>query len=46
MNAKSIQLRPCRDDERSFCYEVKKAALRAYVEPIWGWVEGYPQNTR
>lgn len=34
-----INLRNADDNDRTFAYEVKKAALRAYVEPLWGWDE-------
>ena len=34
-----ITTRPAREEDRRFCYEVKRAALRRYVEPIWGWDE-------
>ncbi len=39
MDTNQLDLRPVREEDRSFCYEVKKAALRSYVEPIWGWDE-------
>lgn len=39
IDVQNLALRPCGDDDRSFCYAVKKAALRCYVEPIWGWEE-------
>ena len=39
MDINQLDLRPAREKDRSFCYEVKKAALRSYVEPIWGWNE-------
>ncbi|GAA5496379.1 hypothetical protein Rhal01_02562 [Rubritalea halochordaticola] len=39
MNTTLLGLRPTCDADRHFCYAVKKAALRAYVEPIWGWDE-------
>jgi len=39
MNRSSLALRTCEDDDLRFCYEVKKAALRCYVESIWGWEE-------
>lgn len=35
----TITCRAARDEDRAFAYEVKKAALRAYVEPVWGWDE-------
>jgi ribosomal protein S18 acetylase RimI-like enzyme len=34
-----LALRTCEDNDLRFCYEAKKAALRCYVEPIWGWDE-------
>ena len=39
MDTSLLDLRSVSDADRSFCYDVKKAALRSYVEPIWGWNE-------
>ncbi len=36
-----ISLRGAADRDRTFAYEVKKAALRAYIEPVWGWDEAF-----
>ena len=34
-----VSLRTASDGDRSFGYEVKKAAMRPYIEPVWGWDE-------
>ena len=34
---KSISLRPATEDDRAFSWSVKEAALRPYVEAVWGW---------
>jgi GNAT superfamily N-acetyltransferase len=34
-----VSLRSAGDSDRSFGFEVKKAAMRPYIEPIWGWDE-------
>jgi ribosomal protein S18 acetylase RimI-like enzyme len=34
-----LTLRSATPDDREFAYRVKKAALREYVEQIWGWNE-------
>ncbi len=39
IDQQQVSLRRASDGDRAFAYEVKKAALRAYVEPIWGWDE-------
>ena len=39
IDPRQISLRSVSDSDRSFAYEVKKAALRVYVEPLWGWDE-------
>ena len=39
MNIALLDLRTVREEDRIFCYNVKKAALKTYVEPIWGWDE-------
>ena len=39
MDSTLLALRATHEEDRSFCYAVKKAALRLYVEPIWGWNE-------
>ncbi len=39
INPHDATLRPATPEDYFFSYEVKKAALRAYVEPIWGWDE-------
>lgn len=30
--------------DSKFCYDVKKAAFREYVEQIWGWDEAYQRR--
>lgn len=39
MDTSLLDRRTPSEEDRSFCYEVKKAALRSYVELIWGWNE-------
>jgi len=34
-----VSCRTAHEEDISFAFAVKKAALRAYVEPIWGWDE-------
>jgi GNAT superfamily N-acetyltransferase len=34
-----VSCRTACDEDISFAFAVKKAALRAYIEPIWGWDE-------
>ncbi len=34
-------LRPATDADLAFAYEIKKVALREYVEQTWGWDEDY-----
>lgn len=41
MKYESLALRDCGDDDRQFCFEVKRAAFRCYVEPIWGWDDAF-----
>lgn len=36
-----VSLRTARESDRSFGFEVKKAAMRPYIEPIWGWDEAF-----
>lgn len=33
------KLRKATKDDRAFAYEVKRAAMREYVEQVWGWDE-------
>jgi GNAT superfamily N-acetyltransferase len=35
----NVSCRTARDEDRTFAFAVKKAALRSYVEAIWGWDE-------
>lgn len=35
----TIGLRPATAADDEFCYQVHRAAMRAYVEEIWGWDE-------
>ena len=39
IDLRQISLRSVSESDRPFAYEVKKSALRAYVEPLWGWDE-------
>jgi GNAT superfamily N-acetyltransferase len=39
-----VSLRPAHDGDRNFAYDVKKAAMRIYIEPIWGWDEDFQLN--
>lgn len=39
IDPRQVSLRTVTDSDRSFAYEVKKAALRDYVEPLWDWDE-------
>lgn len=36
-----VSLRAATDDDRDFGFAVKKAALRVYIEPNWGWDEDF-----
>lgn len=36
-----VSLRAARDADRGFGFEVKSAALRPYIETIWGWDEPF-----
>ena len=36
-----IGLRAANDGDRAFGFEVKKAAMRTYIEPVWGWDEAF-----
>ena len=36
-----VTLRAASDGDRNFGYEVKKAAMRPYIEPVWGWDESF-----
>jgi ribosomal protein S18 acetylase RimI-like enzyme len=36
-----VSLRAASDRDRDFGFAVKKAALRAYIEPNWGWDEAF-----
>lgn len=34
-----ISIRPAGEDDKDFCFQVKKAALGPYVADTWGWNE-------
>lgn len=35
----AVELRPATPADRDLCYELHRAAMRDYVEAIWGWDE-------
>jgi GNAT superfamily N-acetyltransferase len=41
IDASRLSRRDAADVDRVLAYDIKKAALRAYVEPIWGWDESF-----
>jgi putative hydrolase of the HAD superfamily len=44
INWKSINLKPAKDTDREFAYQVKKAAEGTYITELWGWDEGVQRN--
>lgn len=41
MAALVVVTRPATVEDQALCFSVKKAALREYVEKIWGWNENF-----
>ncbi|MEU8660924.1 GNAT family N-acetyltransferase [Actinoplanes philippinensis] len=40
----SIGLRPATDADSNRCYQLHRAAMRGYIEAIWGWNEADQQT--
>ncbi len=41
---KRLKLREASQDDREFAYQVKRAALKEYVELVWGWDEDHQRQ--
>ena len=42
--ADSIELRTACQDDKEFVYDVKRAAMREYIEQTWGWDEHFQRK--